>query len=214
MSNKAVVHREIGIDCGHRVPDHTSKCRSPHGHRYRIIATCSGDILEKPGEHEHGMVIDFGHIKTFMMDVLDAIFDHAFVVAEHDAVMMAMFFPGEDAADVVSRYDASIHEQLTAYWSALRQGDVLKAIEVPRTLVSQQDPDGMKVVPVPYTPTAENMAQHMFELMRGVMHRYYRMDQIKLMNIRLYETPNGWVDVPGKVFQRELTDLKAWSGFE
>lgn len=33
---------------------------------------------------ENGMVIDFGNIKRYMMDIIDAIFDHAFVVSVAD----------------------------------------------------------------------------------------------------------------------------------
>ncbi len=207
--NKAVVHREIGIDCGHRVPDHKSKCRSPHGHRYRIIATCAGDILEKPGEHEHGMVIDFGHIKKMMTDVLDAIFDHAFVVSKEDKVMMEMFFPGEDPRETYSRLYKQLRNQMGAYTFALRQGDEPQPVALSRTCISEQDPDGMKIVPVNYTPTAENMAKHMFELLRECLHNYYRHNEISVMNIRLYETPNGWVDYPGTVFAREMPE---WAG--
>ncbi|MBT4934320.1 MAG: 6-carboxytetrahydropterin synthase [Rhodospirillaceae bacterium] len=197
MANSAVVHREIGIDCGHRVPDHASKCRSPHGHRYRIIATCTGDVLEKAGEAEHGMVIDFGHIKQFMMDLLDAIFDHAFVVAGHDEVLMNMYFPGEDPEDVITRYFVELENQLEDYCQQIKRGDNKpQPIQLPKTLVSKQDPDGMKIVPVSYTPTAENMAKHMFELMDRVMSSYYRADLISMTNIRLYETPNGSVDYP------------------
>jgi 6-pyruvoyltetrahydropterin/6-carboxytetrahydropterin synthase len=199
----AVVHREIGIDCGHRVPDHASKCRSPHGHRYRIIATCSGDVLEKQGEAEHGMVIDFGHIKKIMMDVFDAMFDHAFVVAKHDTVMMSMYFPDEAPDAVMARYAAEIEDQLEDYCERLREGHDTAPIKLPHTLKSEQDPDGMKVVPVIYTPTAENMAKHMYDMMNRVVGSYYRSDQISLTNIRLYETPNGWVDYPGNV----ITDI-------
>lgn len=201
---KAVVHREIGIDCGHRVPDHSSKCRSPHGHRYRIIATCAGNIVEDAGTHGDGMVIDFGHIKMFMMDIFDAIFDHAFVVARHDTVMMAMYFPGENPDDVYKRYDQHLEAQMATYGASLQRGEDGKAIVLPRTCISEQDPDGLKIVPVNYTPTAENMARHMFDLLGAAIHNYYLNDQIELMNIRLYETPNGWVDFPGNVFQQEI----------
>ncbi len=197
MSNTAIVHREISIDCGHRVPDHTSKCRSPHGHRYRIIATCCGEILEKDGHSEDGMVIDFGRIKQFMMDVLDGIYDHAFIVSQRDTVLMNMYFPGQVPADVITRYDSELDNQLENYCLALEHGHELKAVSLPMTLISAQDPAGMKIVPVGYTPTVENMAKHMFDLLDRVMRRSFRGDEISLTNIRLYETPNCSVDYPG-----------------
>ena len=51
----------------------------------------------------------------------------------------------------------------------------------------------MKIVPVDYSPIAENMARNMFDLMRETLHSYYRHGEIRIMNIRLYETPNGYV---------------------
>lgn len=192
-TNEAVVHREIGIDCGHRVPDHASKCRSPHGHRYRIIVTCAGPILEEDGGAEHGMVIDFGNIKRVMMDVLDAVFDHAFVVSVHDDVMMDMFFPGKVPVAICEKYDALLAEQLARYAHQLSSG-YPHPVSLPRTRKSVQDPDGMKVVPVFYTPTAENMARHMYEMVSTVLHKYHRDTGLRVANLRLYETPNGWVD--------------------
>ena len=37
---KFIVRRQIGIDAGHRVMTHGSKCRNMHGHRYTIEAHC------------------------------------------------------------------------------------------------------------------------------------------------------------------------------
>lgn len=189
-SNRTVIHREIGIDCGHRVPDHGSKCRSPHGHRYRVISTCAGDLVQDFGHPEHGMVIDFGNVKTYMMDIIDSIFDHAFVISVADKVMMEMYFPGEDIKRIQELYAKSIGDQLDRYCSTVEK----KPIVLPRTCHSEQDPDGMKVVPVPYSPTAENMAAHMFQLLERPFKAHFKDAPIELVNIRLYETPNGWVD--------------------
>ncbi len=84
------ITRQIGIDMGHRVPDHGSKCRSPHGHRYTIEATCKGELARK-GE-ETGMVMDFGFLKEEMMQAIDEPFDHAFCIWSQDQKMHDMFF--------------------------------------------------------------------------------------------------------------------------
>ncbi len=146
------------------------------------------------------MVIDFGRIKKFMIDILDAAFDHAFVVSRQDNVMMGMFFPGENPTNVYSHHASAFDDQINAYCMALRNGTDVSPIDLPRTLVSDQDPDGMKIVPVDYTPTAENMAKHMFDLLHQILSSYYRNEQIRLVNVRLYETPNGAVDYPGTGF--------------
>ncbi len=187
---QTMIHREIGIDVGHRVPDHQSKCRSPHGHRYRVIATCTGDIVQDFGHPENGMVIDFGNVKRYMMDIVDAIFDHAFVVSAADRVMMEMFFPGEEPAEMLRHYQSSIDRQLERYCATADK----VSLQLPRTRQSEQDKDGMKIVPVPFSPTAENMAAYMFRLLDKPLQAHFNTAPIKLVNIRLYETPNGWVD--------------------
>jgi hypothetical protein len=94
------------------------------------------------------MVIDFGTIKSLMMDILDAVFDHAFVVSKYDAALMEMYFPSEEPDAVYSRFSGDFRGQLSDYCAALRGGSETKAIELPRTCFSEQDPDGMKIVPV------------------------------------------------------------------
>ncbi len=58
--------REIGIDAGHRVPTHGSKCKNLHGHRYTIQAICKAGFLQSEGEQK-AMVIDFGFLKEEML---------------------------------------------------------------------------------------------------------------------------------------------------
>jgi len=198
MTQRCILHREIGIDVGHRVPDHGSKCRNPHGHRYRIIATCEGPVLNQSGHEENGMVVDFGNVKKYMMDWLDAVFDHGFVVYKGDTAMMNMFFPGKHSHDVVFEdFKFAWEQQQAAYLGAMSVGKETSAMDLPRTCQSEQDPNGMKIIVVDYIPTAENLARHMYELLKQPLEAHYGNDTIKLVNIRLYETPNGWVDFPG-----------------
>jgi len=82
------ISKEIELDAGHRVPNHESKCRNPHGHRYKIIATCSGPIIEEPGAPDEGMLVDFSHLKKFLTEEVHDVLDHGFIVYEKDAVML------------------------------------------------------------------------------------------------------------------------------
>ena len=189
---KTQLTREIGIDVGHRVPDHASKCRAPHGHRYRILATCEGQIIDEKDNPENGMVIDFSNIKKYMMDLLDAAFDHGFVISSKDTAMMSMFFPGLNPDDVLNFFTESWESELNKYVTGIH--DDPKPIFLPRTCVSEQDPNGMKVIVVPYTPTAENLASHMFQMLKRPIQAHYGRD-IQLHNIVLFETPNGSVMV-------------------
>lgn len=77
------VTKEIEFDAGHRVPNHKSKCKNPHGHRYRVLATVAGPLGDEPGASDEGMVVDFSDLKALLTQVHDE-FDHGFIVYEGD----------------------------------------------------------------------------------------------------------------------------------
>lgn len=79
-----LITKEIEIDMGHRVPNHKSKCRNLHGHRYKIEVGVDDKVIDAQGESNEGMVIDFGDLKQIMMSVLDEKFDHGFVMYSQD----------------------------------------------------------------------------------------------------------------------------------
>jgi 6-pyruvoyltetrahydropterin/6-carboxytetrahydropterin synthase len=87
MSERFQVRKEVQLDMAHRVPNHKSKCRNLHGHRYKVEAVFSGP-LEESGSSE-GMVIDFGDIKTWMMDLIHDPFDHGAMFYKDDTYKFA-----------------------------------------------------------------------------------------------------------------------------
>jgi len=80
-----LIEREIQIDMGHRVPNHKSKCRNLHGHRYKIVVGVDDKVITTPGSSDEGMVIDFADLKQIMMEHIDAKLDHGFMMYEQDA---------------------------------------------------------------------------------------------------------------------------------
>lgn len=84
----AVITRRIEFDAGHRIPDHQSKCRSAHGHRYVLEASVFGAIIDAEGSPENGMVTDFSKLKQVMMEEIHDAWDHGFLVYKHDHRMM------------------------------------------------------------------------------------------------------------------------------
>ncbi len=78
------VSKEVEFDAGHRVPDHGSKCRSPHGHRYRVRVTCTGSVVDEAGATDNGMVVDFGDLKGWMTEHIHDVLDHAMIIYERD----------------------------------------------------------------------------------------------------------------------------------
>lgn len=82
---RSTLTKEIQFDAGHRVPAHRSKCRHPHGHRYRVVVEAEGPV---PGS---GMVVDFGVLKQWMTEEIHDRYDHAFIVDTDDLEMRAVF---------------------------------------------------------------------------------------------------------------------------
>lgn len=85
------IRRYVETDTGHRVPNHKSKCRHLHGHRYRFEAEIEGDIVDVPGVSEEGMLIDFSDVSQILEVHIHDIIDHAFVVYENDELLTTLF---------------------------------------------------------------------------------------------------------------------------
>jgi 6-pyruvoyltetrahydropterin/6-carboxytetrahydropterin synthase len=82
-----IIQKEIEFDAGHRVPLHESKCKNPHGHRYRVVAHIEGELItEGP---ESGMVRDFSIVKELLTKHVHDRFDHGFIVSVRDEDMLA-----------------------------------------------------------------------------------------------------------------------------
>jgi len=137
----------LEFDAGHRIPSHKSQCRNLHGHRYAIEITLSGDIIDKEGISEQGMVMDFSDVKAIARrEVVDK-WDHAFLVYRGDTTVL----------------------------------DFLNTLPGHKTVVMNE------------VPTAENMAAEAFHILESCYRDTYG-NHLKLERVRLYETPNSWVD--------------------
>jgi 6-pyruvoyltetrahydropterin/6-carboxytetrahydropterin synthase len=79
-----IIRRWVETDTGHRVPNHKSKCRHMHGHRYRWEAEIEGDIVNESGVSEEGMLIDFSDVSDILNEYIHDIVDHAFLVYSGD----------------------------------------------------------------------------------------------------------------------------------
>lgn len=127
------ITREIGIDMGHRVSLHGSKCRNLHGHRYTIKVTLRGS-LARQGE-ESGMVMDFGFLKDLLMQHIDAPCDHGVTLWVDDPDLLHALGPKAESLRALVKSNG--HATTTWTWG--------------------------KLYVVNFTPTAENLARHWFE---------------------------------------------------
>jgi len=162
MAETHTITREIGIDMGHRVTNHHSKCQSVHGHRYRIIAECLG-LLQTRGSSE-GMVVDFGFLKDLMMKEIDTPFDHGLCLWNQDPLVPWM---------VTNEYDPD----------DVREGMALTGAFACTTKAAG------KVIVVPDVPTAENLARIWFHRL-GRKVKDLTQGYARLESVTVWETPN------------------------
>ena len=78
------IKRFVETDTGHRVPNHKSKCKHMHGHRYRWEAVIEGDIIQTSGVSDEGMLMDFSDISEILVNYIHDVVDHSFIVYEKD----------------------------------------------------------------------------------------------------------------------------------
>jgi 6-pyruvoyltetrahydropterin/6-carboxytetrahydropterin synthase len=78
----------LEFDAGHRIPSHKSQCKNLHGHRYAIEITLSGDIIMREDSSENGMVMDFSDVKAIAKSSVVDVWDHAFLVYQHDTEVL------------------------------------------------------------------------------------------------------------------------------
>ena len=193
------ITREIGVDYGHRVMTHGSKCKNIHGHRGKIEVTCAGQSLHETGEQQD-MVLDFGFLKEVMMDVVDKAIDHGFVACVNDLSIMKTFVLGWDIKDFCEKegtsdgpfiqdiINNSIKEK--GYWLSTEDNSFDVFGKLGATL------ENTKLYVVDFIPTSERLAEHFFNrLIQPVSDRSNGL--AKIVNLRFWETPNCASDYPG-----------------
>ncbi|HEY6898258.1 MAG TPA: 6-carboxytetrahydropterin synthase QueD [Rhodocyclaceae bacterium] len=82
------ITRRMEFDAGHRIPNHRSKCRHLHGHRYAIEVTLSGEVITEHGASSEGMVMDYSDVKAILAEHVAEAWDHAFLVYRDDTAVM------------------------------------------------------------------------------------------------------------------------------
>lgn len=167
-----LVTRRIGIDAGHRIRSHGSKCRHVHGHRYEIEASCRAQALHEEGV-QRGMALDFGFLKEEMMAVIDGPCDHGFIAEIADTELLTMFAPATDA----DAWLADLRMAVARDGYALTEGGRLAT----------------KLYVLSGPPTAERLAEHWFaRLAPRVAERSQGI--ATLARLRVWETPNCWAE--------------------
>jgi len=64
------ITRRFEFDAGHRIPNHESRCRHLHGHRYALEVTLIGEPVPEAGRSDEGMVLDFSALKALVHETV------------------------------------------------------------------------------------------------------------------------------------------------
>ena len=165
--------REIQIDAGHRIPDHRSKCKNLHGHRYVIQATFSSDHLVAAGS-EKGMVKDFAFMKEIMMDEIDRLCDHGLMIYHGDPLLKLLLVHD------VTHFDAQLAGIMGHV--TINGGHGITGIESQKLYITD------------FVPTAENLAKHWYDRLTNRV--FATGEPFTLDRVRVFETPNCFADYP------------------
>lgn len=144
MAELITISKEIEFDAGHRVPNHKSKCRNPHGHRYRVRVYATGHIVEEPGASDEGMLVDFSDLKKIMQTKIHDVLDHGFIIYKDDEQMVEALY-GQDWNVIIFPYIPTAENIARWCWEQIQE-----PIET-----SFRDNLWLKSITVYETPTSE-----------------------------------------------------------
>lgn len=115
------VCKEVEFDAAHRVPNHKSKCRNLHGHRYRVIVHVTGPLSEDGSDE--GMVLDFGDIKRALMEKIHDVYDHSLILYDGDPVFADMKFVADTNNWILNEvnYVPTAENMAAAFYYILRE---------------------------------------------------------------------------------------------
>lgn len=156
-----IIEKEVGLDAGHRVPTHGSKCRNLHGHRYTVIAIVQAPevVPDEAEANNSGMVMDFGALKQGLLEVVHDPYDHKLILWHKDPLLT-----GENAT---------------------KMREVLYSVGI----ISEINEAESGVILVPCIPTAENLAKHWYLLLQEWLK--FEAPWANLVELVVWETPTS-----------------------
>lgn len=101
LKNNMQITKEVEWDMGHRIPNHKSKCRNLHGHRYKVEICLEGLLVQDKGSSSEGMVIDFQDVKQILTEEIEEVCDHGFMIYEKDLVLVDFFEKNKDFKHII-----------------------------------------------------------------------------------------------------------------
>jgi 6-pyruvoyltetrahydropterin/6-carboxytetrahydropterin synthase len=85
-----IITKEIYFCYGHRLINHSGKCRHLHGHSVKSCISVKQPVLDS-----QGMVCDFSEIKSCARAYIDEFFDHNLLLHKDDPLIPALIANNE-----------------------------------------------------------------------------------------------------------------------
>jgi 6-pyruvoyltetrahydropterin/6-carboxytetrahydropterin synthase len=168
--SKHLIKRQLTLDAAHRVPMHTSKCKSIHGHTYKVEVSFCADALTLSGAEE-GMVTDFGVMKDLMMKLIHDPCDHKMIVYYKDP-WIEQLRPAQLGHIATNHLDKHFMKGMSL------EGEHKTQLHV-----------------VNFIPTAENLAHYWFlSLKRHIEQTMGETPPFKVACVGVWETPNCYAE--------------------
>lgn len=73
---RATIIKTFTFEAAHRLEYHAGKCERQHGHSYRVDVELAGEVADRPGASDHGMVVDFNDVTRVWKDTVEPLLDH------------------------------------------------------------------------------------------------------------------------------------------
>ena len=161
------IHRSVDISFSHHVRGHKGACINLHGHTWKFEVGLQAETLDN-----EGFVVDFGDLKTSILNRCHAMLDHSLAVGE------------ATYSDIGSSL-----EPLGVQLVASRKEVHAEPIATDCTVVTlggaeNRYPGGMKVTVFPFSPTSERLAEWLFNAAVAELED----DRVKVAFARIYET--------------------------
>lgn len=84
---KVRITKEFQFEGAHALSNYDGKCRSVHGHSYKLYVTVIGTPSADGDSPKVGMLIDFTELKEIVKSSIIDIFDHALILSNNSPLI-------------------------------------------------------------------------------------------------------------------------------
>ena len=162
------IHRSVDISFAHHVRGHSGACINLHGHTWKFEVGLAAATLDR-----EGFVVDFGVLKSRVLEPCHALLDHALAV-------------GAETFEETGGVLEGLGVQLLASRHAVHGEGAPPAHRRPMQLAGAElrYPGGLKVCVFPFNPTSERLAEWLFGLASSTL----ATERVRVDFGRVYET--------------------------